>query len=98
MPLKQYEDEHKQWVARPNHGVWSKDLTQNLKGASGPSVNPLFTDAIRDGLSGRAVVKKPFIMKGNGEKRLILTENRTEGRNCQGLGSLTQHLEVILHL
>lgn len=29
-----------QWVVRPNHGVWSKDLTQNLKGASGPSVNP----------------------------------------------------------
>ena len=48
------------------------DLTQDLRDASGPSVDPFTVhwSLIRNGLHGRVAVKKPLLRKGNGEKRL----------------------------
>ena len=50
----------------------SKDLTQDLRDASGPSADPstVGPSLIRNGLHGRVAVKKPFLRKGNREKRL----------------------------
>ena len=50
----------------------SKDLTQDLRDASGPSVDPstVGPNLIINGFHGRMAVKKPFIRKGNREKRL----------------------------
>ena len=49
-----------------------KDLTQDLRNTSGPSVDPstVHWSLIRNGLHGRVTVKKPFLRKGNREKRL----------------------------
>jgi len=48
----------------------SKDLTQNLRDASGPSVDAstVHWSLIRNGLIGRVAVKEPFLRKGKGEK------------------------------
>ena len=50
----------------------SKNLTQDLKDASRCSVDPSAVDQslIRNGLHGSMAVKKPFLRKGKGEKRL----------------------------
>ena len=50
----------------------SKGLMQDLRDASGPSVDPFTVgpSLIRNGLHGRVAVKKPFLRKGNREKRL----------------------------
>ena len=49
-----------------------KDLTQDLRDASGPSADPstVGPSLIRNGLHGGVAVKKPFLRKGNREKRL----------------------------
>jgi len=73
----------------------SKNLTQDLRDASGPSVDSstVLWSLIRNGLHGRRVaVKKPFLRKGNRERRLMYakwhkkwtenqwqTEKRTKG-------------------
>ena len=55
----------------------SKELTQDLKDASGPSVHPCTTrrSLIRSGLKGRVAAKKPFLRKGNRQKRLVYAKN-----------------------
>ena len=47
----------------------SKDLTQDPRDASLKLIHLLFS-LIRNGLHGRVAVKKPFLRKGNREKRL----------------------------
>ena len=50
----------------------SKDLAQDLRDASGPSVDPstVGPSLIRNALHVRVAVKKPFLRKRNREKRL----------------------------
>jgi len=50
----------------------TKKLTQDLRDGSGPSVAPATVgpSLIRNGLHGRVAVKKPFLRKGNRERRL----------------------------
>jgi len=59
-------------VRNGNKKESSKDLTQDLRDASGPSADPstLNRSLIRNGLHGRVAVKKPFLRKGNREKKL----------------------------
>ena len=50
----------------------SKDLAQHLADSSGPKVDPstVRRSLITNGLNGHAAATKPFIWKGNREKRL----------------------------
>ena len=70
-----------------------KRSSKDLRDASGPSADPSTAhwSLIRNGLHGRVAVKKPFLWKGNGEKRLsyakwisgldcMLTTGLIEGR------------------
>jgi len=57
-----------------------KDLTQDLRDASGHSVDPstVGPSLIRNGLHGRVAVKKPFLRKGNREKKAELCQMTQE--------------------
>ena len=58
----------------------SKEPRQDMRYASGPSVDPstVHWSLIRNGLCERMAVKKPFLKKRNGEKRLRYTKTTQE--------------------
>ena len=82
-----------------NRKKTSQQLAQDLRDASGPSVDSsaVCRSLIRNGLNGSMAVRKPFQRKGNWEKRVQCAKNHKTGQKISGkmsFGVMNPNFEI----